>query len=175
MSACPDTHELDQKALLKWIVAGLSIPEVRVFHGNTNYILSNMIAKYTLAAPEYLMSSAAYALAVEEGFDTSIRYRRSRFYGKQTPFTYDHAIPVNVVRTQLLETPTSPENIEIILQNAGPVLMITCDENHSLNQKGLRQRMPDGWSWNDNHLARYDYCGISIAKEKLKVCGAIRR
>ena len=45
----------DQTALLEWITAGLQISEVRSLHGDAAYLLNNMIAKYNLAASEYLL------------------------------------------------------------------------------------------------------------------------
>ena len=43
----------DQKALIQWITSGLKIKEVRDLKGDSGYLLSNMIAKVTLACSEY--------------------------------------------------------------------------------------------------------------------------
>ena len=50
---------IDQKALVKWLTAGLQIEEVRALHGDSGYLLSNMIAKVTLAADKYFISTKA--------------------------------------------------------------------------------------------------------------------
>ena len=46
-------ENIDQKALRLWIFKGLNIPEVKNLRGNSNYLLNNMIAKYTLYNSEY--------------------------------------------------------------------------------------------------------------------------
>ena len=48
---------IDQKALIQWITAGLAIKEVRELHGGAPYLFSNMIAKVTLAADQYVSFS----------------------------------------------------------------------------------------------------------------------
>ena len=49
----------DQRALIQWIIAGLKIKEVRELKGDSGYLLSNMIAKVTAAASDYLISEEA--------------------------------------------------------------------------------------------------------------------
>lgn len=67
----------DQTALLEWITAGLQISEVRSLRGDAAYLLNNMIAKYSLAASEYLLSEQALARLQSDGFDLSRTYKRS--------------------------------------------------------------------------------------------------
>lgn len=49
------------------------------------------------------------------------------------------------------------------LKEFGGAIVITRQEDKLLNKKGLRQKMPKGFSWTDRH-ARYKVCGIKISK-----------
>ncbi len=54
-------ENIHQRALRKWIVAGIQIPEViEGNNGDSRYLLNNMIAKYTLAADTYAISELAH-------------------------------------------------------------------------------------------------------------------
>jgi hypothetical protein len=68
----------DQKALFQWITAGLCIDEVRLLKGDAGYLLGNMIAKFTLASSNYLLSEAAFKELIKTGLDMGKAYKRSR-------------------------------------------------------------------------------------------------
>lgn len=165
----------DQRALLNWITAGVSIAEVRGLNGDAGYLLNNMIAKFTLASPEYRISKRALLKLKALEVDMTLVYRRSRFYGKDSPFMYEHAIPATIVRNQLLQVNATRQSVLKVLLNAGPVVVVLREEDKLLRRHGLTKTMPEGWNWGGNPLARYRRAGISIATQTLKVAGAIQR
>ena len=165
----------DQTALLEWITAGLQISEVRSLHGDAAYLLNNMIAKYSLAASEYLLSGLALERLQNDGFDMSRTYKRSRFYGKKSLYIYEHTMPASLVRNQLLKVNPTRGEVEAILSTSGPVAMVLREEDDQLRINGLRSKMPVGWEWGDDALARYHAAGLRIATQKISVEGAICR
>lgn len=165
----------DQMALAQWIYAGLKIPEIHNGFGDAGYLLSNMIAKYSLASSVYLLSEGAVNTLSADHVDLSNVYKRSKFHGKKSPFIYEHAIPVSIVRDKLFSSDLSKEDVFSVLKACGPVAMILRDEDQILNQYGLQRKMPDGWVWGDSPLARYQVAGIEIAIEFIRVEGRLMR
>lgn len=165
----------DQVALVEWITAGLRISEVRDMRGDAGYLLNNMIAKFSLAASEYLLSKAALSRLKQEGVDLNLRHRRSRFYGKKSPFLYEHTIPASLVRHQLLSVQPVRAEVEAVLSSAGAVAVVLREEDDLLRLHGLRSFMPEGWAWGDDPLARYHVAGLEIAEQRLQMEGAICR
>ena len=165
----------DQLALLKWITAGLLITGVRKLDGDAGYLLNNMIAKYTLAASEYRISERALAKFKAIGTDLSEVHKRSKFYGKNSPFLYEHAIPATIVRDQLLRVKPTQQNVLKVLRKAGPVVVVLREEDKLLRKHRLNQDMPEGWKWGGNPLARYRRAGINVDLRTLRVNGAIQR
>jgi hypothetical protein len=165
----------DQTALVEWITAGLQIREVREFRGDAGYLLNNMIAKYSLAASEYLLSEGALARLTQQGVDLSRTYKRSRFYGKSSAFMYEHTMPASIVREQLLAVQPVRAEVEVVLAAAGPVAMVLREEDDRLRLQGLRSSMPVGWQWGDDPLARYHAAGLEIVSDRICVEGAICR
>lgn len=166
---------IDQIALLKWITSGLSIPEVRNLHGDAGYLLSNMIAKFTLAAPSYRISVAAYDELKKLEVDLKQTHKRSKFYGKASPFMYEHSVPCSLVRQHLLSIKPSLNAVQDVLVSAGTVVMILRSEDSILNNLGLARSMPDGWQWGNNSLARYRRAQIVLSRSFIRVNGAIER
>jgi hypothetical protein len=70
----PLSENADQRALRLWLTAGLAIPEVVELHGDAGYLLNNMIAKYTLAADAYAISTGALAEFKRQGVDLTQTY-----------------------------------------------------------------------------------------------------
>lgn len=165
----------DQLALLKWITSGLSIKEVRNLHGDAGYLLSNMIAKFTLAAPSYRLSVAAYEKLKDMGVDLRQPHKRSKFYGKQSPFMYEHSVPCSLVRRHLLSIKPSIHAVQNVLLSAGTVVMILRSEDDKLRTAGLARSMPDGWQWGNDPLARYRRAKIPLSRKSIMVDGAIER
>jgi hypothetical protein len=166
---------LDQIALLKWITSGLKISEVRDLQGNSGYLLNNMIAKYSLFSDEYLISENALCELKMMGVDLTQTYRRRRFYGKKSPFIYEHSVPASIVRNHLLASEVNELKVKAILERAGRVAVLLRSEDEILNRMGLRKKMPEGWKWGSDSLARYKRSGIAISDSSLSVNGAICR
>jgi len=114
----------DRLALRRWITAGLQIPEVRDLHGDAGYLLSNMIAKYTLAASKYQLSTAALHWFRANSVDLSKSYARSRFYGKGSALMYEHSIPSSIIRSILLDLEPEDSTVKSVLERA--VLWLWC-------------------------------------------------
>jgi len=168
----------DQRALQKWLTAGLAIPEVVQLRGDAGYLLNNMIAKYTLAAYTYAISVDALMEFERRGVDLAETYSRRAFYGVQggrNPFIYEHAVPAGVIRDALLAGPRTPEAIDQTLAAAGPVAVLLRAEDARLREAGLNSKMPEGWKVGDDPLARYQAVGIELSSQVLRVSGAICR
>ena len=171
-------ENVDQRALRKWITAGLAISEVVGLHGDSGYLLNNMIAKYTLAADHYAISSAALEEFRRQEVDLSATYSRSKFYGKQNgrnPFIYEHSVPAGLIRKALLEGQRTEDDVAFALQSAGQVVVLLRAEDSLLKDAVLSARMPAGWKLGDNPLARYQAVGTTLSAQRLLVSGAICR
>lgn len=168
-------ENIHQTALRKWLEAGLSISEVVALNGDAGYLLNNMIAKYTLAASSYVISVEALEQFRRQGIDLSQRYARRRFYGKRSPFIYEHAIPVGIIRGELLSRPNPSEGVRNVLMQSGHVAVLLREEDQRIRAAGLASRMPSNWSFGDDPLARYQTVGIEMSDQMLKVEGAIFR
>jgi hypothetical protein len=165
----------DQRALRRWIQAGLAIGEVRNLHGDAGYILNNMIAKYTLAAQTYRVSVEAERNLHAQGVAFDRPVLRGSLYGKSKPTIFEHAIPAKVVRERLLASSGSMVAVGRILSRAGPVVIILRTENTRLRENGLSQKMPPSWKWGDDVLARHTHAGIAISDRRIRMIGAIKR
>lgn len=165
----------DQIALRRWITSGLQIPEVRNLNGDAGYLFSNMIAKYTLAASAYRISSLALRWFRSNNVDLSVEYARSRFYGKGSPLMYEHSIPASVIRGLLLKADSREEIVRDILSQSGCVVVVMRSEDEALSAHGLARKMPDSWRFGGNPFARYEMAGIELSNTFLKVKGKIQR
>ena len=165
----------DQRALRQWIAAGLQIPEVVELHGDAGYLFSNMIAKYTLAADTYALSIGALAKFEDLGVDLSQTYTRSKFYGRKSPFIYEHAVPAGRIRSELLAGPRTPKAVGETLRCSGFVAVLLRTEDDRIKAAGLSRAMPEGWQLGESPLARYATAGIELSDGVLRVRGAICR
>ena len=165
----------DQRALARWLVAGLQIEEVRNLHGDSGYLLSNMIAKFSLAAPSYRLSRGAERELNKQKVDLGATYKRSRFYGKNSLFMYEHAVPCSLVRQKLLTVNPTMQSVLRVLEFSGPVIMVLRSEDATLRASGLLRTMPGGWEWGQDPLARYKASRIALSRRHLKVDGQIER
>ncbi len=169
------TENLDQRALRSWLTAGLQIPEVVALHGDAGYLLNNMIAKYTLAADSYPISTLALEEFHRQRVDLTRTWTRSRFYGRNKPFKYEHVVPAGIVRERLLKSGRSERTVKHVLQSLGFVVVLLRSEDQRLREAGLNGKMPDGWNWGDDPLERYRAVGITLSNQVLRVSGAIKR
>ena len=169
------TENLDQLALRSWLTAGLQIPEVVELHGDAGYLLNNMIAKYSLASDSYFISTLALDEFRRQHVDLTETWRRSRFYGTDKPFIYEHVVPAGIVRGRLLRSGRSEGTIKHVLQTLGFVTVLVRSEDQKLRDMGLNRKMPDGWRWGDDPFERYQVAGIELSDRVLKVNGAIMR
>ena len=166
---------IDQKALIQWITAGLAIKEVRELHGGAPYLFSKMIAKVTLAADQYFLSVNALNRLNQDNINLEKVYKRSTFYGKKSPYMYEHTIPASIVRSKLLTVPPLEEEVINVLNAAGHVVMILREEDNLLRSNGLTRKMPHGWEWGDDPFARYHSSGIELSKTRIMMKGIICR
>ena len=74
----------DQRALIQWITAGLKIKEVRDLKKRLGYLLSNMIAKVTLANSEYFISNDALKLIHQMNVDLKKHTKERKVLWKKT-------------------------------------------------------------------------------------------
>ena len=169
------SENIDQLALRKWITAGLQIDEVREMNGDAGYLLSNMIAKYTLASSRYRLSAEAFSWFHSRGIDLMKEYARSRYYGKNSAVMYEHSIPSNTVRTVFLSQDPTESSVRSVLQSAGEVVVVMRDEDERLASIGLAKKMPEGWEYGDDPHARYAKAGIQLSDSFLRVKGKIKR
>ena len=65
-------------------------------------------------------------------------------------------------------------HLKVLIQ-AGPVVMITREEDEKLNSYGLKSVMPKGWEWGYDTFDRYKKAGIEISSKMLLVEGSICR
>jgi len=170
-------ESIGQQTLRDWLTAGLSLPEVRNLNveSDASYLVNNMIAKYTLAAPFYEISNGALHELQKLQVDLSERHTRGKFYGKDKPFIYEHPVPAGITRNELFRTDLSVESIKQVLQSSGRVTLLLRTEDTQLREAKLNTKMPDGWRFGDNPFARYHEVGIELSGEVLKVKGAIKR
>ncbi|QDS98398.1 hypothetical protein [Adhaeretor mobilis] len=77
-----------------------------------------------------------------------------------TEFIHEHAVPKSVIIKMLfdLKNPT-PEKVEDILSSFCVGVVVTREEDRTLNQNGLRLKMPEDWD-GDDRWARYQKVGI---------------
>jgi hypothetical protein len=168
-------ENLHQRALRLWITKGVKIPEVAKLMGNAGYLLNNMIAKYTLFSDRYAISEAALRKLKKDGVDLNEIHIRRKFYGKEKPFIYEHSIPAKVIRTEILISDRTEEEIRLILKHSGQVALLLRTEDKKLKDAKLGSSMPSGWKLCDDHKARYKEVGIKLSRKLLKVKGGIVR
>jgi hypothetical protein len=95
-------------------------------------------------------------------------YRGNRFKGsREGPWcvTYDHAIPLRELRSQILALADQPKALLAFLTANVLGVIITNEENDRLN-KSLRSSMPPGAPPNDL-MARYRAAGIEFEADDI--------
>ena len=169
------SENVNQKALRKWIWAGIQIPEVCDLNGDAGYILCNMIAKYTLFSDQYAISAMALEKLLRKRINLEAEQKRKKFYGRKKPFMYEHSIPAKIIRSELLKSDRTEETVQRILSYSGQVVLIHRLENNLLKKAGLNSAMPSDWKFGDDQFHRYYKVGIKISNKFLNVTGAVYR
>lgn len=165
-----------QEKYLKIIHALINLPEINYYTGNFGYGLSNYIAKFSLANNTYKISNEAFILLNNSipGFN-NILLRQTK---QCNAFTYEHPIPINIIRSKLLalQNKTSAA-VQEILNHSDHVTIITKIENRELSINGLKQRFPIEIEWipNENTFLRYQVVGINLHINSITMQGAIIR
>ncbi len=147
---------------------------MRELNGDAGYLLSNMIAKFTLGSSSYRLSANTFTWFDSRGIDLTKEYARSRYYGKNSAVMYEHSIPSNIVRSVLLSLDPSEASIQSVLHSAGEVVVVMRDEDERLAAMGLA-RKPEGWEYGDDPHARYAEAGIQLSESFLRGKGKIKR
>jgi len=160
-----------QQAYVKIIVALSNIPEIWEFGGDTLYGLSNYIAKFSLASDEYWVSQRGFEELERQGLSLS-PLRRGHVSKKLC--TFEHAVPVSIIRQLIKGSSQTEEYISKILKETNCIVIITQEENKILS-KQYRQHMPKNWVLGDGSpFARHEECGIKILG-RIQMTGAIIR
>ena len=165
-----------QEQYARIIHALINVEGVDYSIGDFSYGLSNYIAKYSLANDKYYISETASQLISNIFGELPPRLLRSSKQGED--FTYDHAIPVNIIKTVLLNLEVKNfQAVTNILQLTDVVVIITNDENRLLNENGLKQNLPNNAQWHNNieNFIRYNHLNIPICEETINMFGAIIR
>ncbi len=166
-----------QEKYSKIICALLNVVDIDYFNGDLGYGLSNYIAKFSLAKDYYYISNQALAIISNLYEERPNRLIRSAKQGEE--FTYDHAIPVNIIKRELLSLPLKTlEEVQTILSLSDYVMIITKEENRLLNFSGLKENLPLGIQLRDNinPFVRYQEIQINYnTEETINMFGAIIR
>jgi len=138
--------------------------------GIINYLGKNAIAKYSLANDYYLTTQKTINQLKTKGIDIHNRANKC----SKNEYTFEHAVPVNIILKELLKTKTLEERNKI-LEFSNIIVILSYDENKLLKEKKLNSKMPKDWKFFDNVFARYDAVGIKILDEKIKMFNAVKR
>jgi hypothetical protein len=154
----------------------LNIDGIDYTNGDLGYGLSNYIAKFSLAKETYKISNEAYRVLSDRLPPFNNQLHRGAKKGMD--FTYEHAIPVNIIRSKLIALPNKTiEQVQEILIASDYVTIITKRENAELSFYGLKQRFPYETIWNQNinTFTRYQTIGITLNNNEITMQGAIIR
>lgn len=73
----------------------------------------------------------------------------------------EHVVPAKLQVQSLVELEKRGASIEEIIQAAMPhFAIVTHGEDEALRRAGLRDKMPEGWTWGDDVWARYRAAGL---------------
>jgi hypothetical protein len=84
-----------------------------------------------------------------------------RIKSREHGLTYDHAIPLAMLRNELKKASRSTSKMHLALRRFVQGVIITAEEDKLLSSKKLRRRMPDNARL-DDRLARYQLAGIAF-------------
>ncbi|MBG0810910.1 hypothetical protein IY145_16190 [Methylosinus sp. H3A] len=112
-------------------------------------------AKWSFDRPHSKAARVMHRNAREMG----IPFNSGRF-----PITYEHAIPLKLLREGLRQATESTEQMRDFLRRHVQGVVVLKQEDAALTKKGLRNRHPDGADFFDL-MARYRAAGITFEPE----------
>jgi hypothetical protein len=83
---------------------------------------------------------------------------------------HEHAVPRSVLARFVTDEATSIEEVISIFDRHCLGVLVTTHEDSELNAGGFRDRMPPGWTWNDDRLARYAAIGLQVFDPAADTC-----
>lgn len=171
----------NKELLLEMIYRVSSINNIDLNVGDSKYLLSNMIAKYSNSDKIYL-SVKTKELLKSKGYKTNgeIKYQ-SQFYGKtcsfykkhKVQFVVDHVIPCNVMLNHIMNSDRNKETIKDIL-DSNKVVMLIKEEDELLLKIGYGKKTCDEFDFN-NIWGRYNKTNIVVTNHFFINTGPIFR
>jgi hypothetical protein len=158
--------------LLEMITRVSNIETLDLKYGDSKYLLSNMIAKYSNSKEIYI-GKKVKSLLVEKGYNIGgeVKYL-STFYGRQCTFykkhktqiVVDHVIPCGVILQRILESSKEKEVIKNILDK-NKIVMILKEEDLLLSNLGFKSSITEDFCLNTNIWGRYNEAGIEVTDD----------
>ena len=155
----------------------ITAPRFDLAKGDLNYVLRNMLAKFTSSTETYYVSVGVEELINRDEILSAEFAKRAPidlgklFYGKASrstklgfPTMFEHTVPVAVLRNELLKVrerylsrqlseDTAFDETKQVLSNCGEVVIVLKEENKRLS----RATMPEGWIFGEGcSFARYE-------------------
>ena len=172
----------NKELLLEMIYRTVGIEFLDLSYGDSKYLLSNMIAKYSNSGEIYLSQKVKDIL---DRYDFpsfgNIKYR-SKFYGKtcsfykkhKIQFVAEHTIPCGILLDLILDSDKTKETIREIL-DYNKVVMILKEEDLVIQKMGLRDKVCNDFNVKENIWGRYKECGIIVTENYFNNIGPIFR
>jgi hypothetical protein len=168
--------------LLEMITRVSNIESLDLKYGDSKYLLSNMIAKYS-NSKEIYVGQKVKSLLLDKGYTIggNVAYRAT-FYGRQCSFykkhkvqiVADHVIPCGVLLNMILESSKSKNDIREIL-NYNKVVMILKEEDLKLSGLGFTSVITEDFCLKTNIWGRYTTAGIEVSDDFYLNTGPIFR
>lgn len=68
---------------------------------------------------------------------------------------HEHAVPRSLLANYVVDEATSIEEVIAMFDRHCVAVLVTEEEDKQLNARGFRDKMPAGWTWSGDPLARY--------------------
>lgn len=172
----------NKSQILNMIFAIVNVPDFNISFGDSKYILSNLIAKYSNCG-KIRISKRAKEILNEHSIltDREIKYLYN-FYGKNCSFykkygiqfVIEHVIVCGEILENILRSDKRKTTIKSILDH-NFVAMVTKDEDDTIRSLKYHNRMPDGYQLGMDPLGRYDAVGIQLSDSYFINSGKIFR
>lgn len=143
-------------------------------NSSIRYGILNYVAKYSLANNKYLITSKCLDHINKLGLVKKGKLRRGS-KGQKHKFTFEHAVPSNVIADEVISNRGDKNKIREILDKTDLVTVITYEENDLINKAGFNQEMPNNSFVEGDMFSRYKISGVEVPTRKIEVYGAIAR